>query len=126
METTAENDTAPAVLSKSLGATVGSAPILMVGAGGIGCELLKNLVLSGFKNITIIDLDTIEVTNLNRQVLFHREHVGRSKAEVSRESAISYVPDANIKALHGSITTSEYQVSFFKQFDIVLNALDNR
>ena len=46
--------------------TVRDTSLLMVGAGGIGCELLKNLVLTGFKNIQIIDLDTIDISNLNR------------------------------------------------------------
>ena len=50
--TLAEN--APAVLSKQLGNKVMTTPILVVGAGGIGCELLKNLVLSGFKKITVV------------------------------------------------------------------------
>ena len=45
---------APAVLSLSLGQKVTTTPILVVGAGGIGCELLKNLVLSGFKKITVV------------------------------------------------------------------------
>ena len=55
----------------------------MVGAGGIGCELLKNLVLSGFGEIHIVDLDTIDLSNLNRQFLFRHEHIKKSKAVVS-------------------------------------------
>ena len=56
--------------------------VLMVGAGGIGCELLKTLVLSGFEDVEMIDLDTIDVSNLNRQFLFRKRHVGMSKAQV--------------------------------------------
>lgn len=55
----------------------------MVGAGGIGCELLKNLVFTGFGEIHIVDLDTIDLSNLNRQFLFRHEHIKKSKALVS-------------------------------------------
>ena len=58
------------------------ARILMVGAGGIGCELLKNLVLTGFGEIHIVDLDTIDLSNLNRQFLFRYEHIKKAKALV--------------------------------------------
>lgn len=114
------------VFEPELQEKIANSKLLVVGAGGIGCEILKNLVLSGFQDIEIIDLDTIDVSNLNRQFLFHKEHVGKSKANVARESALSFNPNVKIKAYHDSITTSNYGVNFFQQFKLVLNALDNR
>lgn len=97
----------------------------MVGAGGIGCELLKNLVLTGFENIVILDLDTIDVSNLNRQFLFRPHHVGQPKALVARESILLLNPDANIEAYHANIKEERFGHSFFEGFDLVMNALDN-
>jgi len=114
------------VLEDSLQKTISEAKILMVGAGGIGCELLKNIVLCGFRDIEIIDLDTIDVSNLNRQFLFQKQHVGKSKSSVARESALRFAPEAKIKSYHDSIMKEEYGVNFYKGFDLCLNALDNR
>ena len=60
--------------------------VLVVGAGGIGCELMKCLSVTGFKRATIIDLDTIDISNLNRQFLFRREHVNMSKAKTLKQA----------------------------------------
>ncbi|KAK9876752.1 hypothetical protein WA026_014990 [Henosepilachna vigintioctopunctata] len=119
-------DRTPCVLGEEARSLVKEAKILVVGAGGIGCEVLKNLALSGFQDIEIIDLDTIDVSNLNRQFLFRKEHVGKPKAVVARETILGYNPDIKVKAYHDSITSQEYGVNFFKQFSLVLNALDNR
>ena len=96
------------VLDQSLQKNVLESKVLMVGAGGIGCELLKNLVLTGnitwnrgnriylttnypgFKDIVIIDLDTIDVSNLNRQFLFQKQHVGKSKSACAKEAALRF------------------------------------
>lgn len=54
-------------------------------------------------NVFQIDLDTIDVSNLNRQFLFHKEHVGKSKAQVAKDSALSFNPNVNIVAHHDSV-----------------------
>nr|CCA14752.1 ubiquitinactivating enzyme (E1) putative [Albugo laibachii Nc14] len=99
--------------------------ILVVGAGGIGCELLKNLVLSGFVNLHIIDLDTIDVSNLNRQFLFRSKHVTKSKAIIAKEIVNSFSLDAKIEAHYKNVKASEFGISFFSEFSLVFNALDN-
>ncbi len=104
---------------------VAASRVLVVGAGGIGCEILKNLVLSGFQSIEVIDLDTIDVSNLNRQFLFRSEHVGQSKATVAAEVVKRFNPDVNIVAHYGNIKDAQFGVSYFESFNVVLNALDN-
>lgn len=99
--------------------------VLMVGAGGIGCELLKTLALSGFQDIHIIDMDTIEVSNLNRQFLFRQSHVGQSKAKVAREAVLRFRPHINITPYHANIKDPQFNIDFFKDFNVVLNGLDN-
>lgn len=114
------------IFQEDLRNSIKSCKLLVVGAGGIGCELLKNLVLTGFEDIEVIDLDTIDVSNLNRQFLFQKQHVGRSKSEVARESALRFNPKAKITAYHDSITKPTYGVPFYQKFTLVMNALDNR
>ncbi|QKX58120.1 uncharacterized protein TRUGW13939_05241 [Talaromyces rugulosus] len=99
--------------------------VLLVGAGGIGCELLKNLVLTGFGEIHIIDLDTIDLSNLNRQFLFRHEHIKKPKALVAKEVAGKFRPDTKLEAYHANIKDAQFNIDWFKSFDLVFNALDN-
>ena len=97
--------------------------ILVVGAGGLGCEILKNLALCGIKHIFVVDLDTIELSNLNRQFLFRQKDIGRYKAEVACEFIKRKYPDIEIKASCKKI--QEFSDEFFRRFHIIIGGLDN-
>ncbi|KAF8244541.1 ubiquitin-activating enzyme [Wilcoxina mikolae CBS 423.85] len=113
---------------KSLGSLhtrIKESRVLMVGAGGIGCELLKNLVLTGFGEIHLVDLDTIDLSNLNRQFLFGMQHLKKSKAVVAKDAAGKFNHSVKLEAYHANIKDSQFTVKWFKGFDLVFNALDN-
>ncbi|KAJ3863732.1 hypothetical protein EV359DRAFT_42528 [Lentinula novae-zelandiae] len=117
---------AKAILGDELHKKLGETKVLVVGAGGIGCELIKTLVLSGFIKITLLDLDTIDLSNLNRQFLFRTTHIKKPKSLIAASVAATFNPLVDITPIQDNIMDSEkYHVDWFRGFDIVLNALDN-
>ncbi|CAD2114182.1 SUMO-activating enzyme subunit 2, putative [Plasmodium vinckei] len=97
--------------------------ILLVGAGGIGSEFLKSIITIGCKNIDIIDIDTIDITNLNRQFLFKKKDVKKHKSLVAKERALKHRKDLNINAYTFDVCTMKG--SDISKYDYVINALDN-
>jgi molybdopterin/thiamine biosynthesis adenylyltransferase len=106
-------------------AVLRAARVLVVGAGALGNEILKNLALLGVGRIFVADLDTIELSNLSRTVLFRERDLGRSKAEVAAHAVREIYPDVAVRPFVGDIV-SGLGLGVFRWADLVLAGLDNR
>ena len=109
--------------------------VFMVGAGAIGCELLKNYAMLGLGTgkeggIIVTDPDVIEVSNLNRQFLFREKHLRKPKSQTAAAAAIQMNPhlkghiSARLDKIHEG-TAHIYNENFFMEQTIITNALDN-
>ena len=101
------------------------AVVMVVGAGAIGNEILKNLALLGVGTILIVDMDRIENSNLSRAVLYRESDEGTLKAEAAARQVMMINPDVKAIAINGSIIT-DVGTGFFRHVDLVLGGLDNR
>jgi molybdopterin/thiamine biosynthesis adenylyltransferase/DNA-binding transcriptional regulator YhcF (GntR family) len=104
---------------------VRDAKVLVVGAGALGNEVIKNLALMGVGHLFIVDFDTIEAANLSRSVLFRESDNRRSKAEVAAARAKAINPQIHVQYFNGDVTTS-LGLGVFRRMDAVIGCLDNR
>lgn len=98
--------------------------VLVIGAGALGNEVLKNLALLGVGQIVLFDLDTIEDTNLTRSVLFRHSDVGRFKADAAAEEVVEINPDCQIVPVVGNINY-DLGLGVIAGADVVIGCLDN-
>lgn len=104
---------------------VSDAKVLVVGAGALGNEVLKNLALMGVGHIFVLDFDDIELANLSRSVLYRESDTGRKKAEVAAARVKDLNPGVQIQYLHGDVSTS-LGLGVIRRMDVVIGCLDNR
>lgn len=97
--------------------------VLVIGAGGLGCELLKDLALSGFHDLHVIDMDTIDLSNLNRQFLFREKDIGKPKANVAAEFIQKRIPGCHVKPYFARI--EDFDCDFYESFNLVVCGLDS-
>jgi len=101
------------------------AKVLVIGAGALGNEIVKNLALLGFREILVIDLDLIECSNLSRSVLFRPGDVGKGKAETAARAARAIFEESTPHFLKANVL-HEVGLGVFGWADIILAGLDNR
>lgn len=99
--------------------------VLVIGAGALGNEVLKNLALLGIGHVDVVDLDRVEMSNLSRSVLFRASDEGRFKAECAVEAIRRIYPEIRARAIVGNVL-ADVGLGDFHRADIVVGALDNR
>ncbi len=104
---------------------ISSARVLVIGAGALGNEILKNLALLGFRQLVVVDLDRIEVSNLSRSILFRVSDVGQSKADTAANAYLALLPGANVQPLTANVM-QQCGLGLFAWADVILAGLDNR
>src|SRR4029078_4027835 len=102
-----------------------AAKVLVVGAGALGNEVLKNLALLGIGRVYAIDFDHIENSNLTRSVLFRARDKGRPKAEAAAEALRDINPCGQVTPLTANIIP-DIGLGMFRDVDVVIGCLDNR
>jgi molybdopterin/thiamine biosynthesis adenylyltransferase len=101
------------------------AKVLVIGAGALGNEIVKNLALLGVGHILIADLDRIENSNLSRSVLYRAADNGQYKATVAARSAMEIYPQLKAHAFNGNVVY-DLGLGVFRWADVVIGGLDNR
>lgn len=99
--------------------------ICVVGVGGVGGAALEGLVRFGFKNIAIFDFDTVDITNLNRQIISTADVVGQKKTAVAANRAKSINPDINIETFDVFIEKDNLDLIKKLKPDYVIDAIDS-
>jgi len=99
--------------------------ILVVGVGGVGGFIAEFLVRAGIENLTIVDGDSVDLTNVNRQVIATVDSVGKPKTQILKQRLLSINPKARIFEKQVRFNSQTVDFIFDKQYDFVVDAIDS-
>jgi len=103
---------------------ISNAKVLVIGAGGLGCPILQYLTAAGVGSIGIVDFDVVDISNLQRQVLYGTSTLGKNKAEAAKQRLEDLNDDVSIIAYPEKLTHKN-AVNLFQQYDIIVDGTDN-
>ena len=98
--------------------------VLIIGLGGVGSYAVEALIRSGIENITIVDKDVIDITNLNRQLMTTHENIGKYKTDEIEKRIRSINPNCKIKKITKNISLNNINELFIDNIDYVIDACD--
>lgn len=101
-----------------------SAKVLVIGVGGLGSSVLYNLAACGVGTIGVVDFDSVELSNLHRQIIHTIKDIGKSKVQSAKEKINLLNPDVNVVSFEEKLTEQNIQ-KIFKDFEIIVDGLDN-
>jgi adenylyltransferase/sulfurtransferase len=98
--------------------------VFVAGVGGLGCPVCNYLAVAGFGHITIADLDVVDLSNLNRQILHWDQNIGQPKVKSGKEKLDQINPEIEISVFQGRIDEGNVE-ELTKGHDIIIDAMDN-
>lgn len=98
--------------------------VLLIGVGGVGSYALEALIRNGFFDITIVDFDIIDLSNLNRQLITDSTNIGKYKVDEAKKRALLINPNINIQAINEKLNKENLRNLLNQNFDYIIDACD--
>ncbi len=98
--------------------------ILIIGVGGVGGYAIETLIRSGIENITLVDYDKIDISNINRQIIAKESNIGKSKVEEWKKRILEINSNVNVTIIKEKITKDNIDILFNKKYNYIIDACD--
>ena len=98
--------------------------ILIIGVGGVGGYAIEALIRSGIENITLVDYDKIDISNINRQIIAKESNIGKSKVEEWKKRILEINSNVNVTIIKEKITKDNIDILFNKKYNYIIDACD--